>query len=64
MIHHRNFVSFSVLFDSRDVGEDAEANFCENHQLNMATLRMTSDAKVGCKFLYSEFEFLSKIRVF
>jgi len=43
--------AFQSWEDVRDVGEDAEANFCENHQLNMATLRMTSDAKMQLKDL-------------
>ena len=36
------------LFPSRsEENESAEIYFCENHQLNLSTLRMTAEAKVG-----------------
>eukprot|EP00795_Rhopilema_esculentum_P010875 gene10875-19698_t len=37
--------------DARSVSEDAEIGFCQSHQLNMSTLRMTSDAKMQLKDL-------------
>ena len=38
---------FGISCDSRSVeDESAEFRFCESHQLNMSTLRMTSEAKV------------------
>lgn len=39
--------AFSLLF--RMSGEEAEIRFCEQKRLNMATLRMTWEAKVQLK---------------
>ncbi|XP_018116461.1 ATP-dependent RNA helicase A protein-like isoform X2 [Xenopus laevis] len=58
---HRNFAGnrfsdhvallsvFQAWDDARMGGEDAETRFCEHKRLNMATLRMTWEAKVQLK---------------
>ena len=35
-----------LFYRNRSLDEDAEYHFCSNHELNMSTLRMTSEAKV------------------
>lgn len=42
----RNYV-LSLLPSRSEENESAEIYFCENHQLNLSTLRMTAEAKVG-----------------
>lgn len=46
---HRTLVLITSLPLFRINGEDAETNFCERKRLNMATLRMTWEAKVQLK---------------
>ena len=38
--------AYQAWEDARSVDETAEMQFCESRQLNMSTLRMTSEAQV------------------
>ena len=45
--------AYQAWEDARSVDETAEMQFCESRQLNMSTLRMTSEAQVSMMSVFA-----------